>query len=84
MEYFHRKPPRLSHRQLELMAMVASNKSIAEAANESGITPSYAYALLTNAKEELLANNISTCIIRAHALGMLTDPNGDLVVNVKE
>lgn len=67
-------PPWLSTRQRRLLAHVASDRTVAAAAEELGFSRSYGYNELQRIKRELGRRTVAGCVSRAQFLGMLSHP----------
>ena len=70
------KRVQLNPLQASLLAHLASGNTIYEAADAEHVSFSWAHKSVLKAKRELEAPNIPACVMRAHALGILSHPTG--------
>lgn len=71
--------------QKALLAHIASGHNVYEAAELEHVSFSWAHKSVKAAKKALGAPNIPSCVMRAHAVGILSHPTGEsLAVFVEE
>ncbi len=62
--------------QISLLAHLASGSTLYEAADREHISFSWAHKNIRTAKAALGASNHASCVMRAHAIGLLSHPTG--------
>lgn len=67
---------KLTPTQLDLLAGAASGESLTQVAVRIHVSPSHAYNEMQRVKRVLRAKTIPACVMRAHALGLLSHPTG--------
>ncbi len=70
------KQVQLNALQTELLAHVASGSTLYEAADRENVSFSWAHKNVRTAKRILGAANLASCVMRAHAIGILSHPTG--------
>ena len=76
MDQFLRRSASLTETQVQLLALVSSGYSLADAGRKMHFSRSHAYNEIQQVKAELGVASITALAMRAHALGFLSHPTG--------